>query len=542
MKKFINSMGVFFGLWLLLGISQEPIFAQEKSLPSVGVDYKYVLMEKFTATWCTYCPASAIATRTLLEQGKKIAALSYQMVESAEMAYLYNTAGYQRGCYYDTIRAIPRTFFNGTHRTTGENEAKTLLTFTKIYDTCIGEKTPYTLDMKVRYLRDEEARRDSFVLDITIEKVAEHSGKDLYLQIAVTENNISKFWQGQTQVDHAERNMVPSYKGTLLDFSQGNTIKKTISFGMGAGYQFIRRNADIIAFIQDNSYTNLDGVAKQSRKVMQTDMWQMKTDTSALATNLSAAFLQTKPLILRGDSVQYFDNSLGNPTSRTWTFEGGTPASSTNLNPNVKYLDTGIFKTTLVIEKEGKKASYTWLNVVEVIDFTADFTSNYIKVAPGGSIQFSNTSLRADSASWTFGGGNPLVSTEQNPLVTYAQAGSYPVKLSIKYTDPTGRIFKASKTIFNYITVEEGFIDIEDTENTPSNLSIYPNPSKDGIFIVNNLTPAHRVRIFNMMGQEIKNCISKNCIDLSNTKRGMYFVKIEKAGEKQNTWINKIIW
>lgn len=538
MKKSISFLSLFFGFSIILFISQEPIFAQSNNLPKQGVDYKYVLMEKFTATWCTYCPASAIATRSMLEQGKKIAAISYQMNESGDVGYLYNISGYQRGCYYDTIRAIPRTFFNGAHRTSGESEAKTIITFNKIYDSCMSEKTPYTLDMDVRYLRDAEARRDSFILDITIVKVAEHSGKNLYLQIAVTENNISKFWQGQTQVDHAERTMVPNYEGSLLNFTKGDTIRKTISFGMGAGYQMARRNTDIIAFIQDNSYTNIDGVPKASRQVMQTDMWQMKNEPSVL----SAAFLQTKPLILRGDSIRYFDNSLGDPTTRTWTFEGGTPKSSTDLNPMVKYSDTGIFSTTLVIEKNGKTESYTWKNVVEVIDFTANFKSNHIKVAPGTAIQFTNTSLRVDSSSWTFGGGTPLVSNDRNPIITYMQEGSFPVKLQIKYTDKaSGRIFKATQTILNYITVEKGYVAVEKDLNQ-NDLSIYPNPSKDGIFIINHLLPTHQVQVFNIMGQEIKNCVFQNRIILSNAKKGIYFVKIEKKGERKSTWIHKLIW
>lgn len=538
MKKYIYIISLFFASLTLQCVFGESAFAQAQKLPTEGVEYKYVLLEKFTATWCVYCPASAIVTRKMLEEGKRIAPISYQMNETGDMAIYYNIEAYQRGFYYDTIRSIPRSFFNGNHFVSGADEDKTLRNFNKVYDTCIADKTPYTLDMDVKYIRNVEARRDSFVVNLTIEKVAEHSGKDLYLHLVVTENNIPKIWRGETKVDHAQRLMYPSEKGQLLDFSQGNTIKKTISFSMGSGYQFFRRNADLIAFIQDNSYTEIDGINKQSRKVMQTDMWQMQKDTQYF----SADFNQYESLILIGDTIQYFDNSLGNPTKRTWTFEGGTPASSTELNPKVSYAQTGIYAATLSIEKDGKTATYTWDNAIEVIDFKASFESNYTKVAPATPVQFKNTSTgEADSCFWTFGGGSPLVSTEVNPTVTYAKEGQYPVKLVTTRTSKSGRKFRSETTVLDYITVEEGYISIEEDAKKAS-LSIYPNPSKNGIFFIENLTPSHTVRVYNITGQEIKNCISNNCINLSRTQKGMYFVKIEKQGEKQDIWINKIIW
>lgn len=44
-------------------------------------------------------------------------------------------------------------------------------------------------------------------------------------------------------------------------------------------------------------------------------------------------------------------------------------------------------------------------------------------------VRFTNTSRNATSYQWTFTGGNPSTSTEQNPTVTYSNAGNFTVKL-----------------------------------------------------------------------------------------------------------------
>ncbi len=63
----------------------------------------------------------------------------------------------------------------------------------------------------------------------------------------------------------------------------------------------------------------------------------------------------------------------------------------------------------------------------------ADFTSDSTNIFVGSSVQFSDLSAGGASEwSWIFAGGDPLTSTEQNPIVTYWQAGNYYVQLTVK--------------------------------------------------------------------------------------------------------------
>lgn len=50
-----------------------------------------------------------------------------------------------------------------------------------------------------------------------------------------------------------------------------------------------------------------------------------------------------------GDNVQFIDKSLDSPTDYLWTFEGGTPSSSTDQNPSIVYNTTGTFDVELKV-------------------------------------------------------------------------------------------------------------------------------------------------------------------------------------------------
>ncbi len=63
---------------------------------------------------------------------------------------------------------------------------------------------------------------------------------------------------------------------------------------------------------------------------------------------------------------------------------------------------------------------------------TADFTADQFAVEEGGSIDFADLSTgNPTSWSWTFTGGEPTISTEQNPTVAYPAAGTFEVSLMV---------------------------------------------------------------------------------------------------------------
>ena len=82
---------------------------------------------------------------------------------------------------------------------------------------------------------------------------------------------------------------------------------------------------------------------------------------------------------------------------------------------------------------------------------TADFTANQFALEVSGSIDFTDLSTGDPTSwSWTFEGGDPASSTEQNPTVSYSVAGTYEVSLTV-----TNGNAEATETKAGYITVNE---------------------------------------------------------------------------------------
>jgi PKD repeat protein len=80
-----------------------------------------------------------------------------------------------------------------------------------------------------------------------------------------------------------------------------------------------------------------------------------------------AQFESDEPTICNGQSIQYYDNSYANIESRIWTFEGGTPASSTEENPIVTYETPGNYAVTLEVTDGVTSISTTKTDYVLVL-------------------------------------------------------------------------------------------------------------------------------------------------------------------------------
>ena len=145
-------------------------------------------------------------------------------------------------------------------------------------------------------------------------------------------------------------------------------------------------------------------------------------------------FTANQTTINEGQSVTFTDISVNNPTSWTWSFPGGTPNSSTQQNPTVNYTTAGTYPVTLISTNTAgsdteQKNGYITVNAT-IIAPQADFMASQTTINEGQSVVFTDLSANAPTIwSWSFPGGTPNSSTEQNPTISYSTAGTYPVTL-----------------------------------------------------------------------------------------------------------------
>jgi len=132
-------------------------------------------------------------------------------------------------------------------------------------------------------------------------------------------------------------------------------------------------------------------------------------------------------------TINYLDNSVGNPTSWSWTFPGGNPATSTEANPTVSYDSEGVYTVSLVVANAFGTDFETLTDFVTVTDvpgLTASYSSTMLTA------NFMSTATNATSMLWEFGDGSS--STEANPVHVYASEGNYNV--SVMATNACGTV------------------------------------------------------------------------------------------------------
>lgn len=91
-----------------------------------------------------------------------------------------------------------------------------------------------------------------------------------------------------------------------------------------------------------------------------------------------ADFYASKRMVCKGESVTFHDVSWKAPvTSRSWTFEGGSPAASTDAEPVVVYDEPGWHLVTLTVSNASGSSTKSFEQYLYVDNSTAQFTGDY---------------------------------------------------------------------------------------------------------------------------------------------------------------------
>jgi PKD repeat protein len=217
--------------------------------------------------------------------------------------------------------------------------------------------------------------------------------------------------------------------------------------------------------------------------------------TADFTTNPEATSLGgylTYIAINQGETVTFTNASSANTHHIAWSFEGGSPATSTEDVVTVTYAEAGTYFTaTLTAYNEDETISNTksiYVTVASVdpdaveANFTTDpaYTDLYIyrmlAVETGTTVTYTSTcNENTDHIAWTFEGGNPATSTNTTVAVAYTTAGSYTTTLVAYNADETRTdTLTLSVTVTDPVAVEE---------NAISEISVYPNPTSSIINI-----------------------------------------------------------
>ena len=122
---------------------------------------------------------------------------------------------------------------------------------------------------------------------------------------------------------------------------------------------------------------------------------------------------------------------------------------------NVKFTANGYepYETTVTVV-DGQAVELN-VQLTALDGIAADFTADATTINIGGTVHFTDESWGAQLTNWAweFEGGTPATSTAQNPTVTYNEAGTYGVRLTVTNADGESD----TKFMPNYISVVSAY-------------------------------------------------------------------------------------
>ncbi len=390
-----------------------------------------------------------------------------------------------------------------------------------------------------------------------------------------------------------------------------------------------------------------------------TDYEITELNVDMLLTDFSADFTTSQTNVNIGQEVEFEDLSCGSITSWEWTFEGGTPETSTEQNPVVLYSEPGEWDVTLTVsdgeseettakenyitaaseilmddgeittcqgmfyddggpeddysndadytftvypETDGafvkaefqsfniedhSSCDYDWLRIYDgestsapqiggaycgtdspgtvvaenasgalTFEFhsdgsvtesgwealiscaggtdmpLADFEAEETNIEEGETVEFTNLSGNAEGYSWSFEGGTPATSSDENPVITYEEPGTYSVELVA--TNENG-----SDT-----ELKEDYIEVDVSTSVPLSerqpLKVYPNPVSGSRFVIESEEELQHVEMINLDGKTVKSeshTAFKTRIGTNGLGNGVYILKITT---RNNVYYKKI--
>jgi len=143
----------------------------------------------------------------------------------------------------------------------------------------------------------------------------------------------------------------------------------------------------------------------------------------------TANFSGSPTTVAVGGTVDFTDSSSGNPTSWSWSFEAGSPSSSSAQNPTVTYNTAGTYDVSLTATNSEGSDTETKTNYITVTDTPAYCTSSgnsqqYEWVAGVAVGSLNNTSGASAYTDYTSQTANLTAGASVNVSLTPGFAGS----------------------------------------------------------------------------------------------------------------------
>ena len=190
-----------------------------------------------------------------------------------------------------------------------------------------------------------------------------------------------------------------------------------------------------------------------------------------------ANFSGSPTTVYQGDTVNFTDLSTNTPTSWSWAFAGGTPATSTTQNPSVVYNTAGVYGVDLTATNAGgsdseSKPNYITVNYPYLLDLNPGAAAAYSVRRLSSTYTGAAIRVRRSSDNTEQDIGFSGVNLDETALTTFVGAGSGFVT---KWYDQSGNGNNGNQTVAAQQPriVNSGIIEIQSGKPTLQYLGNY---------------------------------------------------------------------
>ncbi len=210
-------------------------------------------------------------------------------------------------------------------------------------------------------------------------------------------------------------------------------------------------------------------------------------------TSVDANFEASTSYTYTGNEVTFTDLSVGNVDTYSWTFEGGTPATSNQTSPAVIYATPGRYRVSLTVSNDnGGESTITQEDYMVVVpggDLAAYFPlsnggsdagPNQLSTSISGNVLFTGEDRFGNTGTATFDGAS-LISVADNDALNFGTA-NFSVGVWVK-TEDTSRMMVWQESGANGPNDNQTWLRIGD--NTDSRVMRFDTEDSNGGAIIN---------------------------------------------------------
>jgi hypothetical protein len=243
-----------------------------------------------------------------------------------------------------------------------------------------------------------------------------------------------KVWKVEAIVKHANAFASGFTASSNSPVCQGGTLNLSATTVAGATYSWTGPNG-FTSSTQNPVINNatLTAAGTYSMTATLNGCTSTASTTDVVVNSLPVSTFTNDPTLA---IINY--NTIFYPTltgvNYAWTFDQGTPSSSTAENPAVQWSTGGNYDVTLTVT-DNNGCTSTTQQVVTVSSCTpgqpsSDFTWSIASPLTNQTVSFTPTTTGA-TYDWSFTGGSITTSTDENPDVSWSNTGTYNVSLTV---------------------------------------------------------------------------------------------------------------